>query len=211
MELDELKQQLQQKMNEASVDNTDVNWAAMLHKKTNSVLQKLKNSLQLEVWLCVACTLLFIAIATFSQHKSFRIYFGVFAVFCAMFLVVLLLLLKRVQQNNSQHLSVKENLTAIHSILKEYTKRNFQLTMALIPVCLLFAGYLGYQEGKAENLSDDLDKFHSFYTSSKTNTLLLIIYVVTLTLGAYYFTKWYLKKLYGNYLLQLQDCINELQ
>lgn len=210
MELDELKQQLQQKMNETSVDNTDVNWSVMLHKKTNSILQKLKKSLRLEIWFCVVFVVLFTTISVLTKHKSISIYFGVFAVFCVLILVVLLLLLKRVQQHSSNQLSIKENLVCIHNILQEYTKRNFQLTMALIPICLLFAGYLGYKEGKAENLNDDLDKFHSFYTSSKTTIVFLLVYITALSLGAYNFTKWNLKKLYGNYLVQLQNCINEL-
>jgi hypothetical protein len=35
--------------------------------------------------------------------------------------------------------------------------------------------------------------------------------MTSLTVGIYYFTKWYLKKLYGNYVNELKIYINELK
>lgn len=213
MELDELKQQLKQKLNETSTPKTDVDFASLLTKKRTSVLHKLKRSLLIELWICVAFTLLFTYIGLFNKHHSIRVYFSVFSVVCLLFFIVLVLLYKRVQKNNIPELTVKDNLVCIHSIIKEYTKRNFQLTMAMLPVCLLFAGYLGYEDGKTAiaNGTDDFSRFHSFFTSSKQVIIFSVIYIVALTVGTYYFTKWYLQKLYGTYLVELQICIKELE
>lgn len=211
MELDELKQQLKQKLNETPVSKTDRDFAFLLTQKTNSVLQKLKRSLMFEIWVCIGFVIIFAYIVILNSHHSIKVYFSVFAVFCFLFLVVLVFLYRRIQKNNNPELSVRDNLVCIHSVIKEYVKRNFQLTMALIPICLLFAGYLGYEDGKAARNSDDFSQFHSFFTSSKQVMIFLLVYITTLSIGTYYFTKWYLKKLYGQYLEELQICIEELQ
>lgn len=209
MELDELKQQLKQKMNESSLQKTNEDFTILLTQKTNSVLQKLKRSLLIEVIICFAFTLLFFIVGIFNQHKGVKIYFTTFAIVCLLLFIVLLLLYKRMQKNNNAYLSVKENLEAIYLLLKEYSKRNFQLTMALIPICVLFAAYLGYRDGL--NIQDIDTSILSFFASSKQMIVFLVLYIVILTISTYFFTKWYLKKLYGTYLKQLQDCINELQ
>jgi hypothetical protein len=40
--------------------------------------------------------------------------------------------------------------------------------------------------------------------------LFLGVYMIVLAISVYYFTKWYLKKLYGNYLNELKQYIAEL-
>jgi hypothetical protein len=98
----------------------------------------------------------------------------------------------------------------MHTTLKEFTKRYFQFTMSLIPICIFFSGYLGYQDGKNGGSIEVFDKIGSLFSSTKQVLIFASIYIVALSVGVYYFTKWYLKKLYGKYLDELQGCINEL-
>jgi hypothetical protein len=74
-----------------------------------------------------------------------------------------------------------------------------------------FAGYLGYMDGKSGIIMDEITNFSNQLPTSKQAIVFLIVYLIVLSVGIYYFTKWYIKKLYGLYLDQLQSCINDLE
>jgi hypothetical protein len=80
--------------------------------------------------------------------------------------------------------------------------------MALIPVCFIFSFILGYNEKQPIT---EIDSFISKY-NPKVWVIITgaLVYFVGLSIGLYYFTKWYLRKLYGKYILQLKACIAEL-
>jgi hypothetical protein len=80
--------------------------------------------------------------------------------------------------------------------------------MALIPVCFTFAFVLGYNEPKHIPEVDSFAKSH--FSAAWQILLFAVVYVALLTVGIYYFTKWYIRKLYGRFLDQLKECIREL-
>lgn len=210
MELDELKIQLKQKLDEARGQKSPADIAMLLTRKTQSVLQKLKNSLWFEIIFCIIAIAGFAYIGITSKHQSFRIYFSVFSILFVAFLIILIYLLKRVKVLSSSNMPVKEHLVNIHNTLKEFTKRYFQFSMSLIPICILFSGYLGYVDGKNGDSFEEFDKITSHFSNAKQVLIFMGIYMIALAVGVYYFTKWYLRKLYGKYLDELQNCINEL-
>lgn len=211
MELDAFKTHLKLKIDEARGQKSASDIATLLTKKTQSVIHKLKKSLWLEIICCIVFILLFSYVAIVSKYPSLRIYFSVFAVFSVFFLLVLTYLLKRINQLGNASMSIKQNLIAIHTIIKDFVKRYFQFTMSLIPICFIFSGYLGYQDATNGNDIEELDKFNSLFKNNTRVIIFLSVYMVLLTVGIYYFTKWYIKKLYGKYLEQLQTCIDELE
>ncbi|HPH24581.1 MAG TPA: hypothetical protein PLW32_11900, partial [Chitinophagaceae bacterium] len=71
--------------------------------------------------------------------------------------------------------------------------------------------YLGYMDGKSGIIMDEITNFSNQLPTSKQAIVFLIVYLIVLSVGIYYFTKWYIKKLYGLYLDQLQSCINDLE
>ncbi len=210
MELDELKSQLLQKLDEVPTTKSELDIGGMLKKNTQSVICKLKKSLWIEIICCIIFIASFAFVGLFSKHWSLRVYFSTFTIVCLIFLLVLYYLLTRIRQLSNTSLPIKNNLQLIHSIIKEYVKRSFQFTMALIPICMIYSFWLGYKDP-----SDEIhftEGFLSRHLSSPQKVYLFLgVYMVLLTIGVYYFTKWYLKKLYGNYLQQLQTCINELE
>jgi hypothetical protein len=88
-------------------------------------------------------------------------------------------------------------------------KRYFQFTMAMVPICLFFAGWLGYHE---KSPVPELDKLIGKSHLGMTVVLIIsVIYLISFSVGMYYFTKWYLHKIYGKYVLELKKCIKDLQ
>jgi hypothetical protein len=210
MDLDELKSLINQRMERVHTAKSPADIAVLLGRKTQSVVDKIKRSLILEMIVSVVFTLMCIAVAVFGVYTSLRIYFAIFAVICALFLPLLYVLLNKTKNLSSTALPLRSNLQALIILIKEYVKRYFQLTMAFIPLSLITAFLLGYAD---ENLYDpELDSsFFPTLIDSPLKISLVTGYILIFSVGMYYFTKWYLKKLYGNYLTQLEILINELE
>lgn len=209
MELDELKYQLNLKLATEHASRTDADIAALLKKKTNSVIGKLKRSLIIEMVLCILFTAAMIYVCFVTDHWSIRLYFGVFSVLMFLFSFLLYYLYKRTQQLTTSFKPIKHNLQTVISLLEEFVKRYFQFSMALLPICFVFSLILSSMEPIS---IPEVDKFVLHYFSAKWQVLTFLgVYMIVLAVTLYYFTKWYLKKLYGNYLAELKNCITELE
>jgi hypothetical protein len=208
MDLDELKYQLRNKLATDHAGMSDEDLAGLLTKKTVSVVGRLKRSLKLEIYCCVGVMLGFGAVGIFSGYSSLRIYFSLFAVVCAVFLVLLVYLLRRTTRLSAGSQPVRGNLQTIVTITEEFMKRYFQFTMALVPICFVFSLVLAVGEKYAIN---GADRFALKHFSAQWKLIsFLLIYVLALGVGVFYFTKWYLRKQFGRYVAQLKECIREL-
>lgn len=208
MNLDELKISLNNKL-EGS-ENSELVLDSVFQKNrptTNSILKKITKSLFIEIVLGLICIVLFASISFFSNYTSIKIYFGIFSVLIASITLVLYYLFKRTKEIAITTLPVINNLKVLHKLLSEFVKRYIQFTMLLIPICLVFSSYLGYLDSKS---SLDPHSFFPAYITSKRQLAFLIIFIVLFTVSVYYFTKWYLKKLYGNHLVDLKKMIDQL-
>ncbi len=209
MDLDELKYQLKNKLSTDHAGLSDQDIALLLTKKTISITDKLKRSLWIEIFCAIVVIIGFGWMGVFSSYWSFRIYFSVFAIFSAAFIFLLVYLLRRISKLSTTPLPVKSNLQTIVDIIEEFIKRYFQFTMALIPICFIFSFLLGYSDPKP---IPEAEHFAKHYLSSPTQVIIfMMIYTLFLVAGVYYFTKWYLKKLYGKHIVQLKNCIEELK
>ena len=208
MELDELKYQLKHKLATDHAGRSEADIAAMLNKRTISVTEKLRKSILFEIYSCIVVLFGFGYISIAIKLQSVRIYFSVFTVITFLFLLVLVYLLRRIKMLCSTSLPVKGNLQTIVVIIEEFTKRYFQFTMALIPVCFIFALWLGYTE---KYPLEEIDRLVKHAHPSWKLFLFAGVYMLLLAAGVYWFTRWYLKKLYGKYIIQLKACIDELK
>ncbi len=208
MELDDFKTQLKDKLSSDHTGRSQEDFTSLLTKKTQSVIGKLKKSLRFEIYSGIVINLLFWYIGLTSHYRTFNIYFSVFAFLSLGFIGLLFYLLKRTNQLSSATLPVKNNLQTIVTIIEDFCKRYFQFTMGLLPVCFIFAFMLVYQEQEQIPQMDRLAK--RLFSSQWKVVVFIVVYMGGLSFGVYYFTKWYLKKLYGNYVTQLKSCIAEL-
>lgn len=208
MELDELKNELNKKF-AADKNKSAADIAALLKKQTVSVVRKLQRSLWFDLLANILVLFLFIWQGLYNASWALRVYFSSFIVLSVAALIVLIYLIKKINALNNTILPVKQNLESIYTIVREYKTRCFQLTMLLIPFCIAFIFVLAYVENKSGHQFDDLidklnDRAWILYTA-------IAVYVSMITIGIYYFTKWWLKKLYGKYLDQLKLLIAELE
>lgn len=209
MELDELKYQLNQRLATDHASRTNADIAALLKKKTSSVIGKLKRSLIVEMVLCVLFSAAMLYVCLVSDYWSIRIYFGVFTILMFLFTFVLYYLYKKTKQLTSSFQPIKANLQHVVSLLEEFVKRYFQFSMAMLPVCFIFSLILSVMEPVSV---PEVDKFVLHYFSARWQVLTFLgVYMIVLAITLYYFTKWYLKKLYGNYLAELKKCVEELE
>jgi hypothetical protein len=209
MDLDQFKQQLNEKLSTDHQGRSGEDIAQMLSKKTFSVIEKLKKSIQYEILFGFFGMMLFAVLAFSTKYQSVRTYFGVSAIFIFVFLFLLIYLLKKTTELNKVHQPVISNLNSYVILIEEYMKRYFQFTMAMVPICLFFAGWLGYHE---KSPVPELDKLIGKSHLGMTVVLIIsVIYLISFSVGMYYFTKWYLHKIYGKYVLELKKCIKDLQ
>lgn len=216
MDLDQFKTELKTKLATDHMNRSDADIEQLLKKKTGSFIDKIKKSLWFEIIIGFLLNFGFVYAAFDASMHSMRIYFGVFSVLMYLFLFFLIYLLVRTNKIKSADQTIKENLTSYIVLIDEFIKRYLQFTMALIPICLIFAGYLGYTDGYSDATKTAFNS--GFNLGTKMNSTQFIIFItsflICLSLGVYgtfHFTKWYLKKLYGNYLNELKNCITELQ
>jgi hypothetical protein len=209
MELDELKSQLNLKLATDHAGRSDDDIARLLQKRTHSAVEKIKRSLLFEIRLCLPFILLFILIGIFSKDRSFNIYFSVFAVFFVGILFVLLYLLKRTRNLSEDPLPVKENLQMIVTIIDEFIKRCFQISLIMVPVGIIFVGLLEFNFKETAKISSRFAK--GYFSSTWQVMAFMAVYTAVFTGVMYFFAKWYLHKLYGKYVAQLKACIRELE
>jgi len=210
MELDELKSLINDRMERVQKEKSPAEIALLMGKKTKSVTGKIKRSLLIELIVSILFTLICAAVAVFTKYDALRIYFGIFTFVSLLFIPLVYRKLNKTKKLSDTILPVKNNLQVLVKLIREYIRRYFQLTMALIPVSLIISFILGYTDGDLSNSSTQ----NSFFTDlieSPLRLTFLIAYIILFSVGMYYFTKWYLKKLYGNYIKQLEDLIAELE
>jgi len=208
MELDELKYQLNQRLatDHASRSNADI--SALLKKKTHSVISKIKRSLIIEMVLCVLFFVAMLYVCFITNYWSIRVYFGVFTLLTVLMTLVLYYLYRRTDTLSDSDRPIKANLQTLVGLLEEFVKRYFQFTMALLPVCFMFSMILSYADPVE---IPEIEKFSvKVFTARWQVMVFLGVYMIALAISVYYFTKWYLKKLYGNYLNELKQYIAEL-
>lgn len=208
MELDELKKSLNKKLETDHLLRSEEDFAILLQQKANSVISKIRGSLRFEIISCVLILLIFAIIGFTTKYSSLRIYFISFTIIFIPFTYVFVYLMKKTNQVNND-IPIRAHLQSIVTLLEEFVKRYFQFTMALIPVCFIFSFILGYTDKQP---IPEIDSLIAKY-NPKIWVLITIslIYFGGAAAGLYYFTKWYLRKLYGKYILQLKDCIAELR
>ncbi len=209
MDLDQFKEQLKNKLEKDHTGWTDEDISLILTKKTSSILEKLKRNLWYETIFGILFTLAFALIAIFTPYQSLKIYFTVFAILFTAVMALMVYILQKTILLNTGDQPIKRNLQGYVNFLDEFIKRYFQLTIALIPICGIFAGYLGYTEKAPIPFLDNL--LGLGHLAMGVIITVCLIYLIGLTIGMYYFTKWYLQKIYGRYVQELKNCILELQ
>lgn len=199
MELDELKGKLNQRM-AVSQQHSAGEISAMLQKQATSVVQKIKRSLWIEFILSVIFTISCGFTITFIEEWAYLM-FLIGATIVGLIVSALLgFLVWKTNKLSNSSLSIRKNLETIISIIYRYVWLYLRLGIGLIPLCFGLALWLSYYPVDGV--------FKPFY---KDNFIFLLIGILIFSYLSFRFTKWYLKKLYGNYVEQLENLLQELE
>ncbi len=106
-------------------------------------------------------------------------------------------------QSNSMYQVLQTVVNRLNTYVKIYFRAAMILTLAIVPIGTALAFYENGMIGG--NLLLQMSESNPQLYAAAFSCILL-----ALVIGNYFFTRWYLKKLYGNYIRELQSYLDEL-
>ena len=160
----------------------------------------------MEITLFCLCLLLIACVPLYLRSREV-------SVLCALvigliFLPYLIYYIKKYRELKkffSYNDSIKSSLQALILQLEKYLNIYFWGSLLLTPVSVFLAGFVILYEMKALGFLLYFDIFNSATFS------LLLSFALLLTLISYPVMKWYIRKLYGQHLEKLKECLKELE
>jgi len=203
MELDDFKQLYKQTNPGDSDTRSAGELADCMRSKTHSITGKVKRSILLEF----AVAVIFVALAVWTwfvyPSRLARPFAMLTIALCCIFFLYLGALYKKILVYEQTPPAVKDSLRQVITILRQFTRLYFQFTMISLPIVFIFGLIAGYL-----NINGDPGIGHFNWFRG------IVFYTIAFTLWCiviYFFTRWYIKKLYGNYLSQLQQQLKDIE
>lgn len=203
MELDSLKH-IWQAGSEREVAQNSYDPAAirgLLSGKSQGVIAEIKRNLSKEIIITIIAMVCFLFLPFIYSGAILQILLGSWAFLSGLFLVFYYQKYQTIESYAISHDNVKENLKALIDRLQKYTRFYFWGNVTLIPLVhitnYIFMRLL------------DLDPFHHLETS--TGRVMFAGYIILTTGLIIAFFRWYIHKLYGNYIEQLHGFVKELE
>ena len=203
MELDDFKQRIHTKLSETGAIQSAHDLAGYIHARTSSTIKKIKRNIRFEL---MACTL-FIAASIWmyaAYHVSYvRVFAFLSIVLSCLLLVYLVSLHKKISSYEKNAPAVRLALREIVEILERFTRLYFQFTMITLPIAFIFGLITGFLRlnGATPIMNFNWQRSIIFYAA----------WFIFWSVMMYYFSKWYIKKLYGNYLQQLKEQLRDIE
>lgn len=207
MNIEELKSIWQIHTKETiDVQRVDVNKIRQLAKgKANHALDAFSRNILFDIGFLCLFLIIGIGAMLVYQHHMITTIIVVTALIFLPFFFIFIRQYNQIRKIQLQTNTLYENLNRIIKNLKKYTKTYFWATMILTIATVPIAALISINPINGANP----------FTNMANNDLQLFIIgyslvIITLMVGNYYFTSWYLKKMYGNYIRELEDCLAEL-
>ena len=173
--------------------------------KANHALDAFSRNILFDIgFLCLFLIIGITAMLAYQHHMITTIILVTSVVFLPFF-VVSIRQYSQIRKIQLQTNTLYESLNNIIKNLKKYTKNYFWatmiLTIATVPVAALIS-------------LSPVNQNNPFSVMARTDLQLFIfsysLIIMALAIGNYFFTNWYIKKMYGNYIHELETCLNEL-
>jgi hypothetical protein len=207
MELDELKNYLNRQLEEQSTLQSSGEISAILRNKSIGIVDRIRKNLWIEFVISLLAVIVVLYAKYLGGNYVMQMFLNIFLGITLLFLPIFIWLIRSTYQLSPELSSVKTNLTRLHLLIARFARFYFIFTMAIfLPVVfysLIAAGY----ERSNHSLMESLQ----FYLQLPAIPLLLIgAYILIFGVGLYFFTRWYLRTLYGKYLDKLKVLLAEL-
>ncbi|QDK77575.1 hypothetical protein EXU85_02780 [Spirosoma sp. KCTC 42546] len=209
MELDEFKA-LYQAHFELVPDKSGTALEEMLRKRSYTAIERILRNLLWEVGAALVILLVLAFVMVTWSSTVFR-WVGGFLVMLSVIQVVAFI---RQYRQLSARLNwspgtVKQYLQEMEAIVSRFVRVYYRYCMRSIPVAMVVGGLFGGYVGVTDNRTDP-----AFSALPERPTILFVVmwlvFSVLLVIGTYFMLKWYIQRLYGQYLDELKACITQL-
>jgi hypothetical protein len=201
MELDDLKSIWQQKQSYPAKEAEEI--ASMIKGSSNSIVAKLKRSVWFELTVTIVFGVVMLYFTFTLPSGSMKWSIVSLLVLVLAYLIYCFKKIRLLNHFDPSQQNIRENLINLITDLKTYLQ--FYKTSYLVLYPVYFA--LGILFSAIER---GFDNFLSRLTETEIILRMVFSTAVVMTL-ALVFTNWYLKKLYGNHLVKLQDLLRDLK
>lgn len=208
IELDDLRHIWKDKI-DSNIDNQHMEQEkirALLNRKSTNIIDKLRKNLLLEIAMFCFCLLLIACVPVYFKSKEVTLLCVI--VITVIFIPYLIYYLKKYREFRqffSYNQNIKSSLKALIAQLEKYLKIYFWGSLLLTPISGFLSGFAILYEMKALGFLLYFDVFSSATLS------MILSFALLLTLISYPIMKWYIRKLYGQHLEKLKDCLKELE
>ncbi|MVM37592.1 hypothetical protein GO730_08195 [Spirosoma sp. HMF3257] len=209
MELDDFKALYQSRFEQVP-DKSRADLEEMLRKRSYTAIERILQNLLWEVGASLVIMLvLAIVMATWSSNV-FR-WLGVGLVILSIIQVVAFTWQYRQLKTrlNEASGSVRHYLQDIVEVIDRFVRIYYRYCMISVPVAMILGGVVGFYVGVTNDRRDP-----AFSALPENPTVLFtvasIIVAIAFVIGTYFMLKWYIHRLYGQYLEDLKLCLREL-
>jgi hypothetical protein len=207
MELDELKNYLNRQLEEHSPLQSSGEISAILRNKSIGIVDRIRKNLWIEFVISLLAVMVVLYAKYLGGNYVMQIFFNIFLGITLLFLPIFIWLIRSTYQLSPELSSVKTNLTRLHLLIDRFTRFYFIFTMAIFLPVVFYSLIAAVYERNNQSLMESLQ----FYLQLPAIPLLLIgAYILIFGVGLYFFTRWYLRTLYGKYLDKLKVLLAEL-
>jgi hypothetical protein len=203
MELDEFKLRLKEQAPAEKTLHTADELEGYIRKKTSSIIDSIKHRIVFELLAC--CILIAAAVwAWFGYTVPYIRAFSLLSFMLSCFLLIYLVAVyNKINIYEKGGWPVKKSLQQVITILSAFTRVYFQFTMITLPIAFIFGIITGFLHAHQDTAIKNFNWQRAF--------LFYTVWFVVWSVIMYFFSKWYIKKLYGNRLLQLKDHLKDIE
>jgi len=207
MELEELKNYLNRQLEEQSTLQSSGEISAILRNKSIGIVHRIRKNLWIEFVISLLAVMVVLYAKYLGGNYVMQMFLNIFLGITLLFLPIFIWLIRSTYQLSPELSSVKTNLTRLHLLIARFARFYFILTMAIFLPVVFYSLIAAVYERNNQSLMESLQ----FYLQLPAIPLLLIgAYILIFGVGLYFFTRWYLRTLYGKYLDKLKVLLAEL-
>jgi len=207
MELEELKNYLNRQLEEQSTLQSSGEISAILRNKSIGIVHRIRKNLWIEFVISLLAGMVVLYAKYLGGNYVMQMFLNIFLGITLLFLPIFIWLIRSTYQLSPELSSVKTNLTRLHLLIARFARFYFIFTMAIFLPVVFYSLIAAVYERNNQSLMESLQ----FYLQLPAIPLLLIgAYILIFGVGLYFFTRWYLRTLYGKYLDKLKVLLAEL-
>ena len=198
------KQQIQPTIDKQNIEKSEIE--RLLKGRSTSILEKLKRNLLFEIALFGFCLLLVSAVPFYFNSTPVTILCLIaVAVIFIPYLIYYIKKYNELKRFSVFHNDIKTSLQSLILQLEKFLKIYFYGSLFISPFAVFISALACLYEMKALGYLLYFDEF------SKPTLAMILSFALLFTLLSYPILKWYLRKLYGQHLEKLKDCLIELE